>query len=96
MNSNDIKNIIKSSDVTFIDVRISEQFQEATVPNAINIPLADLENNLDKLRTKDKIVVFCNRGVQADSAIKILKEKGIDHVYDGTTWKNVNAILEEK
>lgn len=91
-----IKEIVKSDDVTFVDVRIPEQFQEATVSGAINIPLAELENNIDELRKKGKVVVFCNRGMQADSAMKILQEKGLDNVYDGTTWKNVKAILEEK
>ena len=91
-----IKEIVKSTDVTFVDVRIPEQFQEGTVSGAINIPLTELENNIDELRKKDKVVVFCNRGIQADSAIKILKENGLDNVYDGTTWKNVKAIIEEK
>ncbi|WP_435523057.1 hypothetical protein [Chryseobacterium indoltheticum] len=40
-------------------------------------------------------MVFCNKGIQADQAVEILKKNGVE-VYDGTTWKNVKAIQQEK
>ncbi|WP_315052822.1 rhodanese-like domain-containing protein [Chryseobacterium indoltheticum] len=89
-----IKQVVNSADVILVDVRIPEQYNEATAKNAVNIPLADLDKNTDVLKGK-KVVVFCNKGIQADQAVEILKKKGVD-VYDGTTWKNVKAIQEEK
>lgn len=89
-----IKEVVKSSDVMLVDVRIPEQYAEATANNAVNIPLAELQNNIDTLKGK-KVVVFCNKGIQADKAVEILKKNGVD-VYDGTTWKNVKAIQQEK
>ncbi len=89
-----IKEVVKSSDVTLVDVRVPEQYAEGTAKNAINIPLAEIENSAEALKGK-KVVVFCNKGMQADQAIEILKKKGVE-VYDGTTWKNVKAIQEEK
>ncbi|MDH6251468.1 phage shock protein E [Chryseobacterium sp. H1D6B] len=89
-----IREIINSSDVTLIDVRIPDQYQEGTAKNAVNIPLADIQNNIDALKGK-KVVVFCNKGIQADQAVEILKKNGVD-VYDGTSWKNVKAIQDEK
>lgn len=88
-----IKEVVTSSDVTLIDVRIPEQYAAGTAKNAINIPLAELQNNLETLKGK-KVVVFCNKGVQADQAMEILKKSGVE-AYDGTTWKNVKAIQNE-
>lgn len=90
-----IKTIVNDPQVTLVDVRIPEEYQESTAHNAINIPLADVENHIDFLKKQKKIVVFCNRGIQAEKAIELLKKNGLNNVYSGTNWKNVKAIQEE-
>ncbi|MDQ0066980.1 rhodanese-like domain-containing protein [Chryseobacterium lathyri] len=90
----DIKEMVKSSDVTLVDVRIPEQYQAGTAKGAINIPLAEIQSNIDSLKGK-KIVVFCNKGIQADQAMEILKKNGVE-AYDGTSLQNVKAIQDEK
>lgn len=89
-----IREVVNSSDVTLVDVRIPEQYTAGTAKNAVNIPLADLQTHIETLKGK-KIVVFCNKGIQADQAMEILKKNGVE-AYDGTTWKNVKAIQDEK
>lgn len=89
-----IKEVVNSADVVLVDVRIPEQYAEGTAKNAVNIPLAELSEKTESLKGK-KVVVFCNKGIQADQAMEILKKKGIE-AYDGTTWKNVKAIQDEK
>ncbi|EJL73706.1 rhodanese-like domain-containing protein [Chryseobacterium populi] len=89
-----IREVVNSSDATLIDVRIPEQYAEGTAKNAINIPLAEIPNNIEALKGK-KVVVFCNKGIQADQALEILKKNGVE-AYDGTSWKNVKAIQEEQ
>lgn len=81
----DIKQIVNSPDVVLVDVRIPEQYTAGTAKNAVNIPLAEIQNNIDALKGK-KVVVFCNKGIQADQAMEILKKNGVD-AYDGTNWK---------
>ncbi|ATN07044.1 rhodanese-like domain-containing protein [Chryseobacterium indologenes] len=93
ISTTNIKEIVKSSDVTLVDVRIPEQYTAGTAKNAINIPLGELQNNIETLKGK-KVVVFCNKGIQADQAMEILKKNGVE-AYDGTTWKNVKAIQDE-
>lgn len=88
-----IKEVVMSSDVTLVDVRIPEQYAAGTAKNAINIPLADIQNKLETLKGK-KVVVFCNKGVQADQAMEILKKNEVE-AYDGTSWKNVKGIQDE-
>ncbi|MCS3530373.1 rhodanese-like domain-containing protein [Chryseobacterium sp. JUb7] len=87
-----VKKAISSSDVVLVDVRTPEQYSQGTADNAINIPLADIQAKAESLKGK-KVVVFCNKGIQADEAFKILKKKGVD-VYDGTSLQNVKAIQD--
>lgn len=89
-----LREVVNSSDATLVDVRIPEQYNAGTAKGAINIPLAEIQNNVDALKRK-KVVVFCNKGIQADQAMEILKKNGVE-VYDGTSWKNVKAIQDEK
>ncbi|WP_353148092.1 rhodanese-like domain-containing protein [Chryseobacterium sp.] len=88
-----INDVVNSPEVTLVDVRIPEQYAEGTARNAINIPLATIPDQLESLKGK-KVVVFCNKGIQADQAVEILKKNGVE-VYDGTSWKNVKAIQDE-
>ncbi|WP_223557792.1 rhodanese-like domain-containing protein [Chryseobacterium lathyri] len=89
-----IKEMVNSPDVTLVDVRIPEQYEAGTAKGAINIPLAEIQNNMDSLKGK-KVVVFCNKGIQADQAMEILKKNGVE-AYDGTSLQNVKAIQDEK
>jgi rhodanese-related sulfurtransferase len=85
---------VQSENVVLLDVRVREQFQKESAKNAVNIPLAELENRSSELKGK-KVVVFCNKGIQADEAYKILEKDGVE-VYDGSTLKNVQAIQNLK
>lgn len=87
---NSITDVVNSTDVVLVDVRVPEQYREGTADKAINIPLKELPNRLNELKGK-KVVVFCNKGIQADQAMQILEKNRIE-AYDGTTWKNVQAI----
>ena len=66
--------------VTLLDVRPPEEYASGHLPDAINIPLADLEKHLDKLVPAQEIVAYC-RGphcVLAFDAVAKLREKGIN------------------
>ncbi|REC48174.1 rhodanese-like domain-containing protein [Chryseobacterium pennipullorum] len=88
-----IRETVNNSETMLVDVRIPEQYAAGSARNAVNIPLAELKSNMESLKGK-KVVVFCNKGVQADQAMEILKKNGVE-AYDGTSWKNVKAIQEE-
>lgn len=90
----DIREMVNSPDVTLVDVRIPEQYEAGTAKGAINIPLAEIQNNMGSLKGK-KVVVFCNKGIQADQAMEILKKNGVE-AYDGTSLQNVKAIQDEQ
>jgi sulfur-carrier protein adenylyltransferase/sulfurtransferase len=64
---------INNSDVVFIDVRNEEELPKINLPNAVQIPLSELENNFAKLDSNKKILVYCQSGIRSKKAVEILK-----------------------
>lgn len=65
--------------VTIVDVRPTEEYAAGHLQGAINVPLAELENHLDKLSPEQEIVAYC-RGpfcVLAFEAVAQLRKKGL-------------------
>jgi rhodanese-related sulfurtransferase len=83
-----LREIIKDNETTFVDVRIPEQFEEKTAKGAINVPLATIENKIDFFKNQKKVILFCNKGMQAKQALEILKKNGVENVYYGKTLDN--------
>ncbi|ROI07999.1 rhodanese-like domain-containing protein [Chryseobacterium sp. H3056] len=90
----EIKPLVLDPETVLVDVRIPEQFAAKTAEGAINIPLGELQNNLDMLKGKN-VVVFCNSGRQASEAEAFLKKNDVK-VYNAKTLQNVEAIKNEK
>ncbi len=85
----------KSEMNTFVlDVRSPKEYDSGHIPGAVNINHTELSNHLEKLRGyKDKdVVVYCERGVRAKKAQRILRTAGFSHVYhlkgDMARWRN--------
>ena len=66
------------SDVCLLDVRPNDEYQKGHVPEAISIPLDELEERFGDL-PKDKLIIAYCRGMfctLADEAVKTLRAKG--------------------
>ena len=96
MNPANFKEIVKNPVTTLVDVRIPEEFSEKTAKGAVNIPLAKIEDNISFFKNQKSTVLFCNRGIQAEQALEILRKKGVENVYFGKSLDNVEAIQNEK
>ncbi|MEO8701466.1 MAG: rhodanese-like domain-containing protein [Kofleriaceae bacterium] len=74
---------------TVIDVRSAEEFSEAHLPNAVNVPVQDLPTRLSEVATLvggDKtrpIVVYCAAGGRAAKAKTQLDAAGYSRVING-------------
>ena len=69
---------------TIVDVRTPEEFEEEHFPGAINIPLDELQYRLEEFREmKTPIVAYCRSGSRSGLAVSILKQRGINEVYNG-------------
>ena len=77
--------LMKDSNVTLIDVREENEYDEKHLDKAINIPytiiVEALKNN--KNITKDSpIIVYCRSGARSGKAAESLKAAGYTNVYD--------------
>ena len=71
---------IIDSGAVLIDVRTSEEFNREHIPNAVNIPL----DQLDTIGySKDtKIIVYCQSGMRSREAVNKLADIGYTNLYD--------------
>jgi rhodanese-related sulfurtransferase/DNA-binding transcriptional ArsR family regulator len=68
----------KSGDVIVIDVRPQAEYDQAHLPFARSMPVAELEQRLSELPKRRQIVAYC-RGpfcMLSDEALKLLRAKG--------------------
>jgi len=76
-----VKLINKSAVV--VDVRSAEAFASGHIANARNIPLAELQNDPDKIKkNKTKIVLtVCDSGMDSGRAAGALRKAGYEHAF---------------
>jgi molybdopterin/thiamine biosynthesis adenylyltransferase/rhodanese-related sulfurtransferase len=65
---------------TLIDVREPHEYQIASIPGAILIPLGEIGRRLDELDTTADIVIHCKSGMRSARACGVLKANGFEHV----------------
>lgn len=69
---------VRANLVTVLDVRPIEEYQSGHLPNAINVPLSELEGFLNECNPQQEIVAYC-RGphcILAFDAVALLRKKG--------------------
>lgn len=88
---------IKHPNVTLIDVREPYELEiDGTIPRAINIPLAQIPEKVEDIKGSQKpIVVFCQGGNRASSAISFLQEHQVDEIFNGGGFTDVREVLEK-
>lgn len=87
--------------ITVLDVRPKEEFEAGHVQGAINIPIAELEQHLEKFNPEQEIVAYC-RGphcILAFDAVAQLRDKGFQarRLEKGfPEWKVAGLPVEDK
>lgn len=76
--------LINRRDAVVLDVRSAAEYGNGHVPNARNIPVADLDKRAAELaKWKDKpIVVHCASGNRSHAACKALKAGGFQEIFE--------------
>jgi len=90
-----LKEIIHNG-ALLVDVRTPEEFAEGHVKGSVNIPVDQIQQNLKRFQTKSPIVVFCRSGNRSARAKSMLEQNGINQVYNGGTWMDVDQLLKTK
>jgi len=79
IDTNQAQNIIDSGAV-LIDVRTSEEYNREHIPNAVNIPLDQI--NTVAYDKDTKIIVYCQSGMRSRQAVQTLVDMGYTNLYD--------------
>jgi rhodanese-related sulfurtransferase/TusA-related sulfurtransferase len=74
------KKLEANENIVVLDVREAAEYAFNHIPNAISIPLGELEERLSELNTNDEIYVVCRTGNRSDLASQKLAEKGFTDV----------------
>lgn len=81
INNEDLENKLETNEtIVVIDVRESAEYAFNHIPNAISIPLGELENRLNELNKQDEIYVVCRTGNRSDLAAQKLTENDFTNV----------------
>lgn len=80
----DAKAMMEEEEVTILDVRTAEEYAEAHIGDAINIPNEEIgTNEIKELPDKDEtILVYCRSGRRSAQAAQKLAALGYTGVYD--------------
>lgn len=74
----------ENKDIIVIDVRTNDEYMDNHIPGAINIPLQDISDNIEKY-VKDKnsvIITYCEYGGRGRKACNKLDKMGYKNVYN--------------
>jgi len=91
-----IKEIYETRDITLVDVRTPLEFKEGTIVGAINIPMNEVVAKLYELKKMEPLVVFCRSGNRSEQVMHYLRNQGIEEVWNGGGWVELNAELNQR
>ncbi|MBT8255165.1 MAG: HesA/MoeB/ThiF family protein [Bacteroidia bacterium] len=80
--------------VHFLDIREPHETPKVHLDRCLEIPMAQIEENLDQLQSLDNLVVFCQSGVRSITAVRKLKELGVEQCQSlrGGVWALVEHL----
>ncbi len=73
-----------NTSLQLLDVRTTEEYQEAHLPQACLIPVDELRDHLQELDFFQETVVYCRVGLRGYLAARILLQHGFTNVYNLT------------
>lgn len=84
VNYKQAQEILRQTNGVLLDVRSHQEYDEEHLPNAINIDLYNLQNEI-QIRIPNKrttIIVYCSCGIRSKQAQQILWQLGYLNVYN--------------
>ena len=91
-----VEKIILNNEGTIVDVRTPEEFRGGHVAGSINIPLQEVPNRIEELKSlKAPLVLCCASGGRSGQATNYLSNQGIECCNAGS-WLDVNYYQSKK
>lgn len=75
---------MQNEEVTILDVRTAQEYQQGHIPNAILLPYDQINQQAETilLDKEAMILVYCRSGRRSSIAAQALAELGYQHIYD--------------
>ena len=73
--------LINDQGAILVDVRSSNEFAAGHLPQARNIPVADIEKRAGELPAGKPVILYCGTSRQAGKAAAVLRGAGRDQVF---------------
>lgn len=84
--------ILKNNkEAVLLDVRSPQEYREGHLQNAINIPLYDVKQKIERQvpNKEETIIIYCQTGNRSKTAADICRKKGYENIY------NIEGGLDE-
>jgi rhodanese-related sulfurtransferase len=89
----DLTDLVRNSKTSIVDVRTTEEFSNSRVEGSVNIPLNLVPENIETLKKMQPLVLCCAAGVRSGQAMEFLKFNGLNQVYNGGSWQDVENMV---
>lgn len=81
----------QNKEAILIDIRTPAEYRAGHIPGVVNIPLDELERRIGEIPRDKKVVLICRTGNRSAQGTKLLRNKGMNNVFNSTggmsTWK---------
>jgi len=93
----DLQRLLSDPHATIVDVRTPAEFQGGHVAGSINIPLNEVPHRVEEFRQMPRpLILCCASGNRSGQATYFLEQHGLEDVYNGGGWLQVNNALARK
>jgi adenylyltransferase/sulfurtransferase len=75
------KDLLSKKNIQFIDIREIHELPKIESLEVTNIPLSQLENNLDKMDSEKNKAIFCQSGIRSKRAVEVLQKLSIENCF---------------
>ncbi|MGM0896576.1 MAG: ArsR/SmtB family transcription factor [Bacillota bacterium] len=95
---------VASGRAVLVDVRAEDEYQSRHLPDAVSIPITQLEEKAEELPAGKKVIAYCRGAycLYASDAVRILRERGFEAYRldegpaDSAISREIDALGEEK
>lgn len=96
------ESINRGDEIVILDVRTVEELNEGFIKGAVNLPVDDLMENIEKTVSdkQAKIYIYCHSGARSEAAVEYMMKLGYKNVFNMVggiaQWESESLPIEYK